>query len=171
MAQNLEKNKIFAAVLIALLLALVTCLVADFLVQPEQLSKNVYVIEVPEGGASGSAPVVIEEESIEDLMATASVEKGKEVARKCVQCHSFEENGPHRIGPRLWGIFGKDQASHSDYPYSAAAKKKEGNWDLLALDAFLKKPKDYMPGTKMSFAGLRKPEDIADVMLYLKENS
>ena len=123
--------------------------------------------------AAANAAVAEEEEqlSIEELMAQANVENGKKVAKKCVSCHSFDQGGAHKIGPNLYAIMGAPKAAKDGYAYSGALKAVGGVWDNESMFAFLKKPSKAVPGTKMSFAGLRKPEDIADVMLYLKENS
>lgn len=168
MANNLEKNKIFAAILIALLVALVATLLGDALVSPERLEKNVFIIEVEEGSSKGKGNTEDVEEDIVPLIESADIEKGKTVARKCVQCHVFDKGGPHRIGPKLWGIVGRKQATHEGFPYSKAALEKGGTWEVEDLNQFLKKPRAYMPGTKMSFIGLKKIADRANLIAYLK---
>lgn len=165
MAHNLEKNKIFASILVALLVLLVGSLLSEALVHPKPLEENIYVVEE---GAPKDQSEKPKDPSIEEAMSSADVAKGKTVARKCLQCHSFDKQAPHRLGPRLWGIFRSQKSHHKDYPYSSAARKQEGVWDLKALDAFLKKPQAYMPGTKMSFIGLKKIKDRANLLAYLK---
>ena len=167
MAGNLEKNKIFAAILIALLVALVATLVADALVQPHYLEKNIYVIEVAEDQAKGATIQEVEEDIL-PLIEKGDIEKGKTVARKCVQCHVFDKNAPHRIGPRLWAVVGRKQANWPDFPYSKAARAQGGVWTEKDLSEYLKKPRAYMPGTKMSFIGLKKIADRANLIAYLK---
>jgi cytochrome c len=104
------------------------------------------------------------------LIAAANPDQGKQVARKCTACHSFEAGGPNKVGPNLAGTVGSDIAA-KDFPYSDALKGKEGAWTDAALDAFLTNPKGWAPGTKMTFPGLKKPEERAAVIAYLRSVS
>jgi cytochrome c len=166
---TLKGNKIFAAVLIALLLALIATLISEFLISPVPLAKSVYVVDIPETDAVGqAAPKEDVAEEITPLLATANVEAGKKIAKKCVQCHTLEEGGAHRIGPALWDVMGKKQATKEGYAYSSAAKSMDKDWSYEELNAFLYKPRKYMPGTKMSFAGLKKTKDRANLIAYLR---
>ena len=104
-------------------------------------------------------------------LAEGDAEKGKKVFNKCKSCHAVGENAKNKIGPQLNGIIGAEIASVDGFKYSKAflEKKDEGLvWDDAALDAYLTKPKDFIPKTKMSFAGLRKEQDREDVIAYLK---
>ncbi|MEM8950656.1 MAG: cytochrome c family protein, partial [Pseudomonadota bacterium] len=98
------------------------------------------------------------------LVAAGDVDKGEKVSKKCKACHVFEEGGKNKLGPALWGIVGKDIASHDGYKYSSALMELEGDWTYDALDQFLAAPKKYVPGTKMVFAGVRKEQDRADLL-------
>ncbi len=113
----------------------------------------------PEGGGDLAA-----------LIGAATPEKGKQVARKCTACHSFEPGGAARVGPNLAGVVGADIAS-KEFAYSDALAGKDGAWTHEALDAFLASPKGWAPGTKMSFPGLKKPEERAAVISYLRSVS
>ena len=96
---------------------------------------------------------------------------GKKVARKCTACHSFESGGKNKIGPNLYGVIGKPIASAEGYKYSSAmAGKASEAWTYDNLAAYLANPKKWLPGTKMSFAGLKKEDDIAAILAYLREN-
>jgi cytochrome c len=102
-------------------------------------------------------------------LAEGDAEKGEKVFKKCKACHVVDE-AKNRVGPHLVNIVGRKVASVEDYKYSDAmtAKGAEGLvWDEASLDAFLAKPKDFVPGTKMTFGGLSKPEDRADLIAYL----
>ncbi len=101
------------------------------------------------------------------LIGAADPEQGKQIARKCLACHGFEPGGPNKIGPNLAGLVGADIAS-KDYAYSDALKSKEGVWTHENLDAFMASPKGWAPGTKMTFPGLKKPEERAAVIAYLR---
>ena len=95
------------------------------------------------------------------------------LAQKCAACHGFEKGGPNKVGPNLYGVVGQPKASHDGYSYSAAlasfSDPKE--WTYESLNKFLLKPTDYIPGTKMNFAGLRKVSDRADLIAYMRSQS
>lgn len=122
----------------------------------------------PEGAAAESAEA---DTGIGALLAQADVDVGAKDARKCGACHSFDEGGPAKIGPPLWGVVGRDIASVEGFSYSDALQGRDGSWDYQHLDAFLTQPREYAPGTKMAFAGIKKPEERADVILYLRSLS
>jgi cytochrome c len=102
--------------------------------------------------------------------AEGDAAKGEKVFTKCKACHEVEK-GVNKVGPTLKGVVGRKAASIADYKYSEAmiAKGAEGVvWDEATLTAYLPDPKAFVPKTKMAFAGLKKPEDVADVIAYLK---
>ena len=101
------------------------------------------------------------------LLARADANAGKAKMQLCASCHDFGEGGPNRIGPGLWGVVGRPVASHAGFAYSPAMKAHGGSWTYDELFEFLASPARAMPGTKMSFAGLRRPEDRAAVIKYL----
>lgn len=102
--------------------------------------------------------------------AEGDAAKGEKVFAKCKACHEVEK-GVNKVGPTLKGVVGRKAASAEGYKYSEAmtAKGAEGVvWDEATLAAYLPDPKAFVPKTKMSFAGLKKPEEVADVIAYLK---
>ncbi len=114
------------------------------------------------------------------LMASAAVAddgsagdpaKGAKVFRMCVACHTIEKGAPNRIGPNLHGVVGRPIASVPGFNYSPALKKIEGVWDEEKLDAWLANPRQFAPGNRMAFAGVRRPEDRKDLIAYLKSMS
>lgn len=167
---GLRGNMFFAAILIALLLAIVASIISDMLVAPKVLEKNVFVVEVPEtvGRPTSKTPKTDVVEPVSAMLETGDIEKGKSVAKKCIQCHTFDKAGAHKIGPNLWDIVGAEKAKKEGYAYSSAAKKVTGVWSYENLSAFLYKPRQYIPGTKMSFAGLKKVADRANLIAYLR---
>ena len=101
-------------------------------------------------------------------LAEGDAAKGKKVFNKCKTCHTFDP-GKKKIGPHLKGIIGRKSASVEGYKYSKAMKAADVTWDEETLDEFLKKPKAFIKGTKMTFAGLKKESQRQDVIAYLKE--
>ncbi|MET0365980.1 MAG: cytochrome c family protein [Sphingobium sp.] len=101
------------------------------------------------------------------LLVVADASVGKAKAAVCATCHDFTAGGPNRIGPDLWGVIGRDIASHPGFAYSAAMTAQQGNWTYDRLFAFLASPASAVPGTKMGFAGFARPEDRAAVIKYL----
>lgn len=167
---NNEFNKIFASILIALLCMQVFSLLSEGLVHPVNLKQNILGID---GGAavasSGGAEKPLE--PVSPLLAKASAESGEKVFKKCLQCHTIEKGGAHKTGPNLWGIVMNVVAHAADYAYSQAMKTHGGKWDYEALNAYLYKPREYIKGTKMSFAGLSEAKDRADIIAYLRTQS
>ena len=102
-----------------------------------------------------------------EILAQGDPAAGEKVFRKCKACHTVEEDGPSRVGPNLYGIVGASVAAVDGFRYSGALSDHGGDWTPDRLAAFLANPRKVVPGTKMSFAGLRKPEDQADVIAYL----
>jgi cytochrome c len=91
------------------------------------------------------------------------------VAKKCIGCHSVSKGGKNKIGPALWGVIGRKVGSISNYKYSKAMGEFGRNWDFEAMNNFLIKPKNYIKGNKMAFAGISKEKDRASIILYLNE--
>lgn len=170
MASSLEGNKIFAAILTAGIVASAAHVLSGIIYQPHELEQNAYPIEVADAGDAATAEAV-EETPIAVLLASADPEAGKAVAKKCAACHDFEKGGPNKVGPNLWGVVGREIASHEGFSYSSAMTEHGGTWDYEALNAFLDSPKGYMPGTKMSFAGLGKEKDRGNLIAWLRELS
>jgi cytochrome c len=102
---------------------------------------------------------------------TPDMGRGEKIAAKCKACHSFDNGGPNRVGPNQWGIYGSHFAHKSDYSYSSALAEKAASgakWDDAALDGFLASPRDYLPGNKMQFNGIKNPAERADLIAWLK---
>lgn len=115
------------------------------------------------GGATAAAPPP----DLGTLLASADAGAGQQKVQVCMSCHDFTQGGPNRIGPNLWGVVGRPVASHAGFAYSSAMQARKGSWNYENLFAFLASPGREVPGTKMTFAGFRKPEDRAAVIKYL----
>ncbi|WP_150291961.1 c-type cytochrome [Sphingobium estronivorans] len=117
------------------------------------------------GSAAGAAPAPPPD--LGALLASADAGAGKQKVQLCMSCHDFSQGGPNRIGPNLWGVVGRPVASHAGFAYSSAMQAHRGSWSYENLFAFLAAPAREVPGTKMTFAGLRNPADRAALIKYL----
>ncbi|MEW4449118.1 cytochrome c family protein [Qipengyuania sp. JC766] len=130
--------------------------------RPEVLG---YPIEVAEEGGADSGPPLAQ------LLQEGSAEAGEAVFAKCTACHTIAQGGANGIGPNLWAIMGQPIGSHAPgFAYSSALSGHGGNWGFEEMDAWLKSPRGFANGTKMSFAGLGSAEDRANVILYMLAN-
>ena len=167
---SFEFNKYAGWGLAAVLTVLVLSVGSGALFNPEKPERQSYVIEgvVEEVAAGGAAAAVVAEKPIAFYLASASVEKGEAVFKKCSACHNAEKGGAAGIGPNLYGIVGASHDNMPGYAYSDALMAMKGKpWTWDELSKWLASPKTYAPGTKMAFAGISKPEDRAALLLYL----
>lgn len=167
---DLTFNKIAGGVLAAglTIFALREVTTAMFSVEPPE--KMGYAIEVPEEVAGVAAGPVELPPDWGTVLPVANIEAGKAVAAKCASCHSFEAGGPNGTGPNLFGTLGKKPGSHAGYAYSGAMTEygaKQPIWDYEHVYEYLKAPAKYIPGTKMTFVGLRSQEDRINIVAYL----
>ena len=103
--------------------------------------------------------------------ASADVGRGENAAKKCAACHTFGKGEPNRVGPNLYGVVGRPKASEAGFNYSAAMKAQKGNWTPEDLDDYLLNPKAMVPGTNMTFAGIPRGKERADVITFLNRKS
>jgi len=166
-------NKIVAGVLIALLLAKGASILAEGPFHVEAPDEPAYAVAMPEsdGDAAAEEPEEPEAPSLAMLLQDASAESGARQFRKCSACHGVEAGGPHKIGPNLHDVVGAPVGGKDGFSYSSALASHGGEWTYDLLDAWLAKPGDAIPGNKMAFAGISDPEDRADLIAYLRDNS
>jgi cytochrome c len=166
---SFEINKILGAVLATCIVLLVTSFTASSLFAAKPPEKPGFAIAAKEAEAGGTKEAAAApSEPIEKLLQTASVEKGQAAAKVCQTCHTFEKNGPNRVGPNLYGIVGDHRGEgRGGFNFSAAMKAKGGTWTYDDLNKFLTNPKGFIPGTAMGFAGIQKDSQRADVIDFL----
>ncbi|SDD71630.1 cytochrome c [Sphingomonas sp. YR710] len=136
----------------------------------ERPEKMGYTVEgVEDDSAAGPAAA---EKPIAFYLASADPAKGADVFKKCGACHNADKGGPNALGPNLYGVLGEGVGQGAGgFAFSDALKAVGGKWDFDKLNAWLTSPKKFAPGTKMTFAGLSKPEDRANVIAYLNKQS
>lgn len=162
-----KNNTIAGWVLFAGIVALGGSLAAGTYFHGERPETMGYPIEGVEAeGGSGEA-----EQPIEFYLASADVNKGADVFKKCQACHTINQGGANGLGPNLYATMGKAHGHVPGFAYSDALKGVPGVWDWKSMSEWLANPKKYAPGTKMTFAGLSNPQDRANVIAYLNSNS
>jgi cytochrome c len=168
-------NKIIVSVVFAVILVLGINKVADVIFNVEKPEKSAYqvasVTTVTSTTSAETSSSNSESGNIIALFTSTSAADGAKIFKKCSACHSIVEGGGNKIGPTLWGVLGRKAGSVSNYKYSKAMAAHGKNWSFEEMNDFLTKPKDWIKGTKMSFAGLKKAEDRAAVILYMNENT
>lgn len=172
---GLELNKIAAGVLLAGIIAMVSGLVAEGLYKSgeghgKEEAKRGYTIEGAETADAGAGSAVAEQGpvDIKSFLKTANLAAGQAQLKKCTACHSFDKGGKDGVGPNQWGLVGGQIAHKTSYAYSAAlAGMKDKKWGFQELSEFLDNPKKYAPGNKMAFAGIKNPQDRANLIAYI----
>ncbi len=168
-----EWNKIAGAVLGTLVFIFVIKIGAEMFYHAPEPEKPGYVVEgvVEEGPSGATAPVAETMPDWGTVLASADVKAGEAIHTRCVQCHTFEKGGANKIGPNIYGVVDHQKGMHEGFAYSAAMKGKGGNWTYDELFKFLKSPGSYIPGTKMSFAGISKEQDRINLIAYLRSDA
>jgi len=168
-------NKIIVSIVLAIILVMGINKITDVIFYVEKPEKSAYQITSVTTAASTTPTKASSEnsefENITALFASTSTSDGVKVFKKCAACHSIAQGGGNKIGPALWGVLGRQAGSLSDYKYSKAMAAHGKVWSFEEMDSFLAKPKDWIKGTKMSFAGLKNAKDRAAVILYMNEKT
>ncbi|MBC6402545.1 MAG: cytochrome c family protein [Hyphomonadaceae bacterium] len=170
MSGDLEFNKIAAAVLATSLGYMLLREIPHFLIRVEKPEKPAYALEIIEPAGPGEEEVELPFPQAEWVAAMVEAD-GVRVFRKCASCHNAEEDGDHSTGPNLWDIVGTAAAGKDGFNYSASLVNSGIVWDYETLDAYLERPSRRVSGTAMNFIGLKKPEDRAAVIEYMRVRS
>jgi cytochrome c len=165
---SFELNKVLGAILGTCLILLAIHLGAQAIFATEKPEKPGYKIVVAKAEA-GKPEAKKEETPLPVLLAHASVDKGKQIARQCEACHTLAKGEPNKVGPNLYSIVGSDRGEgRGGFNFSSAMKSKGGKWSFDELFKFIDDPRGYIPGTAMTFAGIKNPQQRADVIAYLR---
>jgi cytochrome c len=169
---SFELNKIMGAVLGTCLGLLSLNIAANAIFSPARPAKPGYEIEVPEKGKGDQkgAPAQ-QDQPLEQLLASADAGRGQKSANKCAACHTFDKGGRNLVGPHLYGIIGREKASVQGFNYSAAFRKLKGAWTPEEIYEYIKNPKAMVPGTNMTFAGIPRASERADLIAFLNSKS
>ena len=169
---SFELNKIMGAVL-GTCLALLSLNIAAGAIfathTPEKPGYEVAALVESKAGAPAEKPPA--EVPLPVRFASADMGRGENSAKKCAACHTFGKGEPNRVGPNLWGVVGRTKATEAGFNYSAAMKSQKGNWTPEDLDVYLTNPKAMVPGTNMSFAGIPRGTERADLITFLNTKS
>ena len=165
-------NKILVSIVFAVILIVGINKITDSIFYVEKPEQSAYqVASVTTVASTASAETSSEAGNIMALFASTSAAEGAKVFKKCAACHSIAEGGKNKIGPALWGVLGRQAGSLPDYKYSKAMAAYGKKWSFEEMNGFLIKPKDWIKGTKMSYAGLKSEKERAAVILYMNENT
>jgi cytochrome c len=164
---SFEINKVLGALLGTCLVLVAMHIASGAIFTPEPAAKPGYEIAVKAEQPQGGGQAAPAEVPIENLLASASAERGASVAKQCQACHNFQEGQGAKIGPDLYGVVGRPVASVAGFNYSSALKGLGGTWTFDALNKWLTKPSADAPGTAMTFAGLSNEKQRADIIAYL----
>ncbi|WP_029057791.1 c-type cytochrome [Stappia stellulata] len=165
-------NTIAGAVLFVLLVTMGLGILSDIIFAPSEPDKPGYEIVIAAADDEAEAEVI--EPDVPPIgvrLASASAEDGEKLIRACASCHAFEQGGPNKVGPVLWNVVDRQPAGVDGFRYSGAMQDYGDSteaWSYDNLDAFLAAPKQLVAGTSMGYAGMRKPEDRANLIAYLR---
>ncbi len=165
---NFERSKVFAALLVAGIAASSSGFIAKNVMGNAEAGNHDAVVSSDSHGTSTAAAKPAMPEPILALIAGADITRGKKLSRACAACHGFDKGGPNGTGPNLWGIVNRATGTKAGYSYSTALSEQGGEWNYADLNKFLWKPKKFIKGTKMNYIGLKKPEDRAAMIAWLR---
>jgi len=168
---SFELNKVLGAVLGTCLILLALNITAGALFSPHEPEKPGFEIAVKEETAGKPGEAAPAEEPLPVRLASADAARGESATKVCQACHTFGKGEPNRVGPNLWGVVGRPKHSEPGFNYSAAMKAQTGNWTPEELDKYLTNPRGVVPGTNMTFAGLPRGKQRADVITFLNTKS
>jgi cytochrome c len=168
-------NKVIGAVLACVLFILaIKMIVMPIVFYAPPPKKPGYIVQGVEETTSAGATQAAAEETIPDwgtVLPKADVAAGQQTVQVCGQCHDWSKGGPDKIGPNLWSVVGRPRASRASFSYSSAMNASHDPWTYDKLFVYLKSPAGTVPGTKMTYAGLRSEQQRINLIAYLRTQS
>ncbi len=166
---SFEINKAVGAIILVALFLMVTGMIGNALVSPA--GHKAASVKIADKAPAAKKAKKAALARISPLLSKASSAKGATVFKKCAACHTTAKGGKHRIGPNLWNVVNAKRGAKAGFSFSKGMKAKPGKWTYENLNAFLAKPKSFIPGTKMAFGGLKKTRDRANLIVFLRKLS
>ena len=166
-------NKIIVSIVLTLILVMGINKIADVIYSVEKPEKSAYQVASISNTNDSTSVASTENTSAGDVMtlfASVSLSDGEKIFKKCAACHSIAKGGANKIGPALYNVIGRQAGSLPDYKYSKGMIAYAKKWTPQEMDGFLENPKGWVKGTKMAYAGLKKPEERAALILFLNKN-
>ena len=166
-------NKIIVSIVLTLILVMGINKIADVIYSVEKPEKSAYQVASVSSTNDSTSVASTENTSAGDVMtlfASVSLSDGEKIFKKCAACHSIAKGGANKIGPALYNVIGRQAGSLPDYKYSKGMIAYAKKWTPQEMDGFLENPKGWVKGTKMAYAGLKKPEERAALILFLNKN-
>lgn len=172
MMDSFELSKIAAAGLLALLVIVGSRTAIQIATSGHHVGEHGFKLPEPTakpgGGGEAAKPAAFDVAKALSLVASAKPDGGQAVFKKCAACHTAEKGGANKIGPNLWGVVGRSKASVPGFAFSDPLKAKGGDWTYEDLARFIHAPKEFVPNTKMVFAGIDDVSQMADLLAYLR---
>lgn len=172
---GLEVNKILASFIVGVIIIWIISFLGDLIIGDtnDEFAENAYKIDIIESDSSNVANESNEMdlESVSLLLASASSENGEKIFKKCGACHTYTKEGVNKVGPNLWDLINRTKANVKGFAYSKELAEFGGQWGYEELNKFFYKPKEYINGTKMNFSGIKKVDDRADLILFLRNQA
>ncbi|VAW17991.1 hypothetical protein MNBD_ALPHA11-1160, partial [hydrothermal vent metagenome] len=171
---SFEFNKILGAVLGTVILIMGVGFIADALYAPIEGDGPGYTLPEADDGSAAVAEVEVAAVPLAELLAASSASNGSRLIRSCAACHSVDPGGPNKSGPPLYEIVGAAIGGNATFAYSEVLSQMNqdgGTWTYAALNSFIESPKGFAEGTKMTYPGMRKEQDRADLLAYLQSLS
>ena len=164
-----ELNKIAGAVLTAMLVIVGSKTALDIAMREHKPEKAGWALPITETTPKAGQPEqAFDPKAVLALLAKASPDNGRDIGKRCLACHTFDKGGRNLVGPNLWGVVGRPIGKHEGFNYSEAVKTHGGEWKWEELAKYLHSPVEDIPGNRMQFPGVKDPNDLADLLAFLR---